>query len=141
MSPTRAASLRVLVLYWYPKGTEMRLAVRQHLHLLDGPGVRVLYRNAFDPAPPWLAWTQPDLCVLHTTFLGVRWNHDFDDYRRRFDWIARLDCPRVALPQDEYNKWLAELVGDSGDLPRGIAGGEGERVGHEASALGSVAQP
>jgi hypothetical protein len=93
----------------------MRLAVRQHLHLLDGPGVRVLYRNAFDPAPPWLAWTQPDLCVLHTTFLGVRWNHDFDDYRRRFDWIARLDCPRVALPQDEYNhsgvldEWLLEL--------------------------------
>ena len=93
----------------------MLLGVRQHLHLLDRPGVRVLYRNAFDPAPPWLAWTQPDLCVLHTTFLGVRWNHDFEDYRRRFHWIARLRCPRVALPQDEYDhsavldEWLLEL--------------------------------
>lgn len=107
--------LRVLVLYWHPKGTEMRLAVGQHLHLLDGPGTRVLYRNAFDPAPARLAWTQPDLCVLHTTFLGVRWNYDFEEYRRRFAWIARLDCPKVALPQDEYDhsavldEWLLEL--------------------------------
>jgi hypothetical protein len=107
--------LRVLVLYWHPKGTEMRLAVGQHLHLLDGPGTRVLYRNAFDPAPSRLAWTQPDLCVLHTTFLGVRWNYDFEEYRRRFAWIARLDCPKVALPQDEYDhsavldEWLLEL--------------------------------
>jgi hypothetical protein len=107
--------LRALVLYWHPKGTGMRLGVRQHLRLLDGPGTRVLYRNAFDPAPPRLVWTQPDLCVLHTTFLGVRWNYDFEEYRRRFAWIARLDCPKVALPQDEYDhaavldEWLLEL--------------------------------
>ncbi len=107
--------LRVLVLYWHPKGTEMLLAVEQHLHALEGRGLRILYRNAIDPAPPWLAWTEPDLCVLHTTFLLVRWNFDFEDYRRRFRWVARLRCPKVALPQDEYDhaavldEWLAEL--------------------------------
>src|SRR3954451_15269756 len=111
----RLRPLRILVFYWYPKGAEMLLAVRQHLHLLDRPGVEAVYRNAFDPAPSWLAWTQPDLCILHPTFLGVRWNHDFEDYRRRFHWIARLDCPRIALPQDEYDhagvldEWLLEL--------------------------------
>jgi hypothetical protein len=94
----------------------MRLAVRHHLNLLEGRGLQILYRNAIDPAPPWLAWTQPDLCVLHTTFLShARWNYDFEDYRRRFQWVAKLRCPKVALPQDDYDhaavmdEWLAEL--------------------------------
>jgi hypothetical protein len=107
--------LRVLVLYWHPKGTQMRLAVHQHLHLLDGLGMRILYRNAIDPAPRRLGWTHPDLCILHTTFLCVRWNYDFEHYRRRFCWLSSLDCPKVALPQDEYDhaavldEWLVEL--------------------------------
>jgi hypothetical protein len=94
----------------------MRLAVRQHLRLLEGRGLRILYRNAIDPAPPWLAWTAPDLCILHTTFLShARWNYDFEDYREKFRWVAKLDCPKVALPQDEYDHagvmddWLDEL--------------------------------
>jgi hypothetical protein len=94
----------------------MRLAVEQHLRLIEGRGARILYRNAIDPAPPWLAWTAPDLCVLHTTFLShARWNYDFEDYRRRFAWVAKLQCPKVALPQDEYDhaevmdEWLVEL--------------------------------
>src|SRR6478672_10474362 len=107
--------LRVLVLYWHPKGTEMLLGVRQHLHLLDGPGRRVLYRNAVDPTPAWLAWTEPDLCILHNTFLMARWGYDFEEYRRRFGWVSRLRCPKIALPQDEYDhaevldEWLLEL--------------------------------
>jgi hypothetical protein len=116
VSATRIAPLRVLVLYWHPKGTEMRLAVRQHLRLLEGRGLRVLYRNAIDPAPSRLAWTAPDLCILHTTFLShARWNFSFEDYRRRLQWIAKLRCPKVALPQDEYDhaevmdEWLVEL--------------------------------
>jgi hypothetical protein len=108
-------SPRVLVLYWHPKAAEMLLAVRQHLHLLEGRGAQILYRNAIDPTPPWLAWTRPDLCILHTTFLGRRWDFDFEESRRRFRWIAKLECPKVALPQDEYDhaalldEWLLEL--------------------------------
>jgi hypothetical protein len=116
MSKTRTRPLRVLFLYWAPKGSELRLTVRQHLHLLEGHGPRILYRNAIDPAPPWLAWTAPDLCILHTTFLShARWNYDFKDYREKFRWVAKLDCPKVALPQDEYDHagvmddWLVEL--------------------------------
>ena len=94
----------------------MRLAVHQHLHFLDGRGARILYRNAIDPAPPWLAWTAPDLCVLHTTFLShARWSYSFEEYREKFRWVMRLGCPKVALPQDEYDhaavmdEWLLEL--------------------------------
>lgn len=106
---------RVLVLYWHAKGTEMRAAVRQHAHVLDGTGARVLYHNAVDPVPPWLVWTAPDLCILHTTFLCARWGESFETYRRRYSWIAALACPKIALPQDEYDHaavledWLAEL--------------------------------
>jgi hypothetical protein len=93
----------------------MRLAVRQHLHVLDGRGAQVLYHNAVDPVPPWLRRTAPDLCILHTTFLCARWSDDFDRYRRSFRWIADLGCPKLALPQDEYDHsavledWLLEL--------------------------------
>ena len=94
----------------------MRLAVRQHLQLLEGRGLRILYRNAIDPAPPRLARTAPDLCILHTTFLShARWSYGFEEYRRRFGWVASLRCPKVALPQDEYDhaavieEWLLEL--------------------------------
>ena len=93
----------------------MRVAVRQHLHLLDARKAQIVYRNAFDPAPTWLARTEPDLCILHTTFLSVRWNYDFEKYRRKFRWISTLRCPKIALPQDEYDhaaildEWLIEL--------------------------------
>ena len=107
---------RVLFLYWAPKGSELRLTVRQHLRLLEGQGMRILYRNTIDPTPPWLAWTAPDLCILHTTLLShARWHYSFADYRRRLHWIANLRCPKVALPQDEYDhaavmdEWLLEL--------------------------------
>lgn len=109
-------SLRnVLVLYWNAKGAEMRSSVRQHAHVLDESGARVLYHNAVDPVPPWIAWAAPDLCILHTTFLCARWYDGFETYRRRFAWVAGLDCPKVALPQDEYDhavvleEWLLEL--------------------------------
>jgi hypothetical protein len=93
----------------------MRSAVRQHAHVLDRSSARVLYHNAVDPVPPWIVWTAPDLCILHTTFLCARWYDGFETYRRRFRWVARLDCPKVALPQDEYDhaeileEWLLEL--------------------------------
>jgi hypothetical protein len=93
----------------------MRSSVRQHAHVLDGRGARVLYHNAVDPVPPWIVWTAPDLCILHTTFLCARWYDGFETYRRRFRWVSALDCPKIALPQDEYDhaavleEWLLEL--------------------------------
>lgn len=93
----------------------MRSSVRRHAHVLDGTGPRVLYHNAVDPVPPWIVWAAPDLCILHTTFLCARWYDGFETYRQRFAWVAGLDCPKVALPQDEYDhagvleEWLLEL--------------------------------
>ena len=106
---------RALVLYWYPDELEMRLAVRQHLRALDDGRDKVVYHNAFQKAPPRLRRLAPDYVRLHPTFLGVRWNEDFARYRDEYAWLRELGCPKIALPQDEYDHseiledWLAEL--------------------------------
>jgi hypothetical protein len=94
---------------------EMRLAVRRHLEALDNGRDEIVYHNAIDAPPRRLRYLCPDFVVLHTTFLGTRWNEDFERTRRQFAWIGRLHCPKIALPQDEYDHsavledWLLEL--------------------------------
>jgi hypothetical protein len=106
---------RVLVVYWWPPGEEMRLAVSRHLHALDGRGVDVVYANAAHGISRRLRLPDYDGVVLHTTFLCARWYHDFDTYARSVRWLARLDCPKIAVPQDEYDhahvldEWLESL--------------------------------
>jgi hypothetical protein len=107
---------RVLIIYWYPTNQRMRASVEHHLRALDGRSDDVIYHNAFLAPPAWLARLSFDGVVLHNTFLGVRWNTDFDDYRHAFAWLADLDAPKVAVPQDEYDHsgvlddWLSELA-------------------------------
>jgi hypothetical protein len=114
---TRSHKPRVLVLYWNPPGNTLRGAILDHLraleHIQHPPDV--LYVNAWDGGPRWLDRVRPDAIVLHTTFLCVRWSHLFPTWKWSLRWIADLDCPKVALPQDEYDhahvldEWLAEL--------------------------------
>jgi hypothetical protein len=76
---------------------------------------RLVAYNATQGAPSWLRHFKPDAVILHTTFLGLRWIEGFDRRRRRSEWIAELKCPKIALPQDDYDHaavldgWLAEL--------------------------------
>jgi len=105
----------LLVLYWYPPWLTLRSAVAQHLRALDYGVDRIVYHNAFVSAPPWVRRLDVDAIFLHTTFLCARWHEHFETYRRSFAWVAERDCPKVALPQDEYDhsavldEWLAEL--------------------------------
>jgi len=105
----------ILVLNWFPKGQAMRQAVHQHQHALDGGEDTVVYHNAVDPAPRWLRALPWDAVVLHTVFLCARWVDEFPLFRRRFAWIADLECVKIAIPQDEYDHsenlddWLSDL--------------------------------
>ena len=87
----------------------------QHLHALDGGPGEIIYFDGRRKPPRWLQHEVFDGVLLHNTFLGLRWNRNFERYRRRWAWIRTLDCPKVAVPQDEYNharvldEWLAEL--------------------------------
>jgi hypothetical protein len=105
----------VLVLNWFPKSQQMRQSVWQHQHALDGGPDQVVYHNAADDAPRWLRALPWDAVLLHTVFLCARWVDEFPIFRRRFAWIADLRCPKIAIPQDEYDhsdvldEWLEEL--------------------------------
>lgn len=107
--------MKVLAVYWYPPGVELRPAVRAHLHALDGHGDTLVYHNAAHGSPRWLRSLRPDVVILHTTFLCLRWVEDFPRHESRFAWLADLDRPKIALPQDEYDHsevldyWLASL--------------------------------
>jgi hypothetical protein len=106
---------RLLVLYSYPKAMQMRRAVRDHLHALDGGAERIVYHDAFGEPPRRIRGLEFDGVVLHTTFLCERWSDQFADVRRRYAWLSDVPCTKVALPQDEYDhsevldEWLSEL--------------------------------
>jgi hypothetical protein len=113
----RFRPLRVLVLYWHPVGTPIRAAIYHHLHALDH-GTRqhdVWYVNTFSALPRWLRYMPVDGVILHTTLLCLRWSEFFVGIRRDLLWLSDLSCPKIALPQDEYdhsellNEWLLEL--------------------------------
>jgi hypothetical protein len=113
----RSRPLRVLVLYWHPVGTPIRAAIYHHLHALDHGTRRhdVWYVNAFGALPRWLRYMPVDGVIFHTTLLCLRWSEFFEGIRRELLWLSDLSCPKIALPQDEYdhsdllNEWLEEL--------------------------------
>lgn len=104
---------RILVVYSYPR--QMRGAIRDHLHALDGGPERILYHNSLTHPPRAIRGLEFAGVVLHTTFLCGRWSPGFDRLRQSYAWLGDLRCPKIAIPQDEYDhsevldEWLAEL--------------------------------
>lgn len=129
----------ILVLYWKPAGSPMRAAIRHHLRaagMLSRRG-RVVYVNAFPHVPRWIRWMRFDAVLLHTTLLCLRWSNELADYRWKLRWVRDLNCPKIAIPQDEYDhselldEWLADwnveailsnFVGDQTAEGRGRTG-------------------
>jgi hypothetical protein len=93
----------------------MRRSTREHLHALDGHGVDVVYANVGRSIPLWVRLLEFDAVILHPTFLWTRCEPHFAGYTRRTQWLSRLDCPKIAVPQDEYDhahfldRWLDEF--------------------------------
>ncbi len=94
----------------------MRAGVHSHLRSLEHiEGVDVAFVNAYAPLPRLVARARPDAIVLHNTFLCLRWSHMFPTWKWGLRWVSEADCPKIALPQDEYDhahvldEWLAEL--------------------------------
>lgn len=107
---------RVVVLYWAEEPRRLRVAIAQHLRALEyAAGVEVVYVNTCRGAPAWIRRFRPDAVLLHTTFLCLRWSHLFPTWKWRMRWVSDLECPKIAMPQDEYDhseildEWLYEL--------------------------------
>jgi hypothetical protein len=80
--------------------------------------LRTFYVNAAFGFPEDLLRRVPIHAVLfHTKFLGVRWS--IPQFRRclaRCAYLKTLDCPKIALPQDEFlnTDVLNEFINDFG---------------------------
>jgi hypothetical protein len=117
MKPKRSRPYRALVLYWHPVGRPIRAAIYHHLRALDHGTARhdVCYVNAYRRVPRWLRYMPVDAVILHTTLLCLRWSEFFEKIRRELLWLSDLPCPKIALPQDEYDhaelldEWLTEI--------------------------------
>ena len=122
--------MRILVVYsdWGGPG-RLSHSVWHHLHALDRSETKheVTYLDAWEIAPRLpLAGDEPpepvrsnrdgyDAVILHNTFLCARWATCFLEWKHKFDWLGGLDCPRIAIPQDEgdhagvLDDWLCDL--------------------------------
>jgi len=106
---------RILVLHW--SGCPIPATTRHHLRALAFPGrqYEVLFFDIRSGVPAAVRRSHFDAVVLHTTVFCLRWWPRFEWVRDHLGWLADLDCPRVALPQDEYDlchildAWLAEM--------------------------------
>ena len=94
----------ILVLY-YAAGAPLRRTIADHLDSIRRySGRPCIYVNlAVRPVPRWIHRLDIGLVVFHTTLLATRWYPEaFRNVAMRLGAIQGLDCPRVAIPQDEF---------------------------------------
>lgn len=110
--------LSVLVLCDIRNAAQKRLAILDHIHLLDHatPGrVSVRYVNVAEVTAVDPGWLAHDVIVLHTTLLCWRWHAQFQALARQLAWLHAYTGLVVAMPQDEYDhahtldEWLVSL--------------------------------
>ena len=94
----------ILVLY-HAASAPLRRTIADHLNSIRRySGTPCIYVNlAVRPVPSWIHRLDIGLVVFHTTLLATRWYPDaFRDVAGRLGAIQDLDCPRIAVPQDEF---------------------------------------
>lgn len=100
----RAVGGVTLVLY-YADRAPLRTALADHLFALRRYGGRPsIYLNlAVRSIPAWIDRLGVDLVVFHTLLLAQRWQpRVFRQLLRKLEPVQRLDCRKVAIPQDEF---------------------------------------
>lgn len=108
----RRKGRRILVLFYQPGPGKMRVAIERHLRALEWSdrAHSLVYANVGKVTPGIVRSLNPDVVVLHTTLLALRWNKVFYLWKWRLRWLGDLRCLKIAMPQDEYD--LSELLDD-----------------------------
>lgn len=121
---------RILIIYDYREDSEkMRLTIKHHLRVLESSDSKheIVYFNTFDDVPSWILDGTPavppswlhhnsfEIVILHYSFFSLRYTGNFFyKWKRHFSWIKELDCLKIAIPQDEFDRaalldeWLFE---------------------------------
>lgn len=78
-----------------------------------------VFHSANGPQTSAMREVQWDGVIMNYCFLGHRVSPRFPDVRKRWEWLSHLDCPKVAICQDDYtesallDEWLQELRVDT----------------------------
>jgi hypothetical protein len=94
----------ILVLY-YAARAPLRRTIADHLNSIRRySGRPCIYVNlAVRPVPSWIHRLDIGLVVFHTTLLATRWfPESLLRVAGRLGAVQALDCPRIAIPQDEF---------------------------------------
>lgn len=111
----------ILVIYYNNYDSyNTRITISQHLRVLDAiedAQHTIVYYNAFDDysspelkeislkTPSWVLKSHFDAIILHYSFLAFHWNEmALIRWKQLFSWIGNMDCLKVAIPQDEYDR-------------------------------------
>ncbi len=108
---------RILIIY-DNRRNEMILTDKQHLRVLEHSHIphQLVYLNFADLAPSGglddpvanppedILETQFDAVILHYAFLSLRTTGQiFYKWKQASDWIRKLNCRKIAIPQDEID--------------------------------------
>jgi hypothetical protein len=89
----------------------MRASQRDHLFSFAeyAEGYNSYYLNIFTSSiPRYFSLIKFDLVVFSWSFLGNRFTHQtFRDSLKKIQLIKSYDCPKIALPQDEFSNTAA----------------------------------
>lgn len=100
----------ILIIY-YTRQHTMRASQRDHLFSFAeyAEGYNSYYLNIFTSSiPKYFSLIKFDLVVFSWSFLGNRFTHQtFRDSLKKIQLIKSYDCPKIALPQDEFSNTAA----------------------------------
>jgi len=108
--------MKILVLY-ATTDMNIRKTIRDHLYSFKNYGndAQFHYVNAHIPLPWYLSLVRYDGIILHYTLLAYRWKEPLrSKILKHIRQIKRMDCIKVAIPQDEYylSDFLCSLFKD-----------------------------
>src|ERR1700722_10735395 len=95
----------ILVLYYTRGVYPLRNTIETHLYCWkEYSKHNAVYVNiAFGFPEKLLNRLKIDVIIFHTIFLSMRWSQQiFDKYTALVLPLAKIKCPKIALPQDEF---------------------------------------
>lgn len=98
--------MKILVLYIFcERKSKIRKTIIDHLYSFKNyiVGVDFHYCNVLGKIPNYLRLVNYDAVILHYSFLSAKWDPElWQRILPGFRLLKQMDCPKVAIPQDEY---------------------------------------
>jgi len=98
--------MKILVVYWDLFGGVRMQGVHEHLYALEKafPEHDYFYWDGYFGVPSWISKGNFSAVIIHNTFFCLREMFDLPVLFERTRVIKKMSCPKIAIPQDEYDQ-------------------------------------